>query len=228
MSLIINIETSGKACSVALSQSGELIGSRYQISENYPHSQVLHVFIDEILKEKGLKPSELNAVSVSSGPGSYTGLRIGVSAAKGLCFALDIPLIEISTLLLIAKAASVIDSKAEFYIPMIDARRMEVYTQTFNTELTPMNDARPLIITEGLFSEYHSRQVILCGDGSHKCKDAFSNNSNINILPSVLPLAENMCQLAHKKFGEKQFVDVNYFEPFYLKEFQSQSAFHKK
>jgi tRNA threonylcarbamoyladenosine biosynthesis protein TsaB len=228
MSLIISIETSSKACSVALSDNGELLGSRYQISENYPHSKILHVFIQEILTEKGLKPGQLHAVSVSSGPGSYTGLRIGVAAAKGLCFALDIPLIEISTLWLIAKAASNIDTKTDVYVPMIDARRMEVYTQTFDKELNAVSKTEPLILAENVFSEYSGKTVILCGDGSDKCADLISPYPNIKIIPSVFPLAENMCIPAQKKFNAGEFVDVNYFEPFYLKEFQSQSTFHKK
>lgn len=228
MSLIINIETSGKACSVALAENGEMIGSRYQISENYPHSKVLHVFIDEILREKQVDPGQLKAVSVSSGPGSYTGLRIGVSAAKGLCYALDIPLIEISTLWLIAKAGSDAQSSAEYFIPMIDARRMEVYTQTFDATLKPISETQPLIITDNVLAVYDTKKIVLCGDGSAKCQEFFGNKPNITILPFIFPMAENMCALSYEKFKARQFADVNYFEPFYLKEFQSQSEFHKK
>lgn len=228
MSLIISIETSGKACSVALAENGHLSAQRQILAENYPHARVLHVFIQEVIQETGISTSNLQAVAVSAGPGSYTGLRIGVAAAKGLCFALDIPLIEISTLWLMALRAKTIHPEYEQYVPMIDARRMEVYTQTFDNNLKALTAIEPRVLDENYFHPFSNFKTLLCGDGSIKCTDLIQKKNNLFIDGTLYPQAENMCEIAKDKFNRKEFVDVKYFEPFYLKEFQSQSAFHKK
>lgn len=214
MAIILSIETATTVCSVALSKDGSVIGSR-EINEGFVHAEKLTVFIQEILKEAQLEAAQLSAVAVSSGPGSYTGLRIGASVAKGLCYALDLPLISVPTLEAMALGAISLYPNDAFYCPMIDARRMEVYCALFDAELNIISPVEAKIIDAGFMSGF-SRPIICFGDGSDKAKT----------LPEIkhqfvecLPSAANVSVLAEKKFAMNAFENVSLFEPFYLKEF---------
>jgi tRNA threonylcarbamoyladenosine biosynthesis protein TsaB len=210
-------------CSVALGRDGEVIASR-ELNNGYTHAENLTVFIDEVMKQAGVKPAALDAVAVSKGPGSYTGLRIGVSAAKGLCYALDKPLVSISTLYAMAVSVSADPSLADrhsaLFCPMLDARRMEVYCAVYDgagQEVLPVN---AVIIDERSFSGLLStHRMIFFGDGAAKCRGALSHHDHAFFIDHVFPSAKAMTALAEQKFREKAFEDVAYFEPFYLKEF---------
>lgn len=218
MSLILNIETATTVCSVSIARDGEVIAINEK-NDGYSHSESLSPFIDEMLKEHGLKPTDLDAVAVSEGPGSYTGLRIGVSTAKGLCFALDIPLIAVSSLQAMALEAAEKHPNFDLYVPMIDARRMEVYTSFYNAENNILTETEAKIIDEHSFSDLQdTKKLILCGDGSTKCKGVLTS-SNCVIDDTVLPSAKSMATISYLRFQEKKFVDTAYFEPFYLKDF---------
>lgn len=223
MALILNIETATTVCSVALAKDGQLI-SHKEINEGYTHSENLTVFIEEVLKEAEIKISELDAVAVSKGPGSYTGLRIGVSTAKGLCFALEKPLIAIPTLLVMTERAksciSPLSSPISYlFCPMIDARRMEVYCALYDENLNAVKNISAEIIDENSFSEFLSKsKICFFGDGSTKCKPEIIH-PNAVFLENIFPSAKNMIELSKKAFTEKRFEDVAYFEPYYLKDF---------
>lgn len=217
---LIHIETSTTVCSVALSQDNNIIWHK----ENYDgqsHSVLLGVYIDELLsyiRESGITP---DGVAVSCGPGSYTGLRIGVSMAKGIAYGLDLPLISVGTLELLAnhviKNVEVDDDA--WLCPMIDARRMEVYTSFFDKNRKPMREIRAEIIDENSFSDILEKRKIICfGNGAEKCKEIL-NHPNVRYIDAIDPLATDMVELAEKAFLNKDFQDVAYFEPFYLKEF---------
>lgn len=191
--------------------------------QTYSHSEKLVVYIDEAIKQAGLKPSDLDAVCVSKGPGSYTGLRIGVSAAKGLCYGLEIPLLSVGSLESMTHRAKsefadqLID--VFFFCPMIDARRMEVYTQVFDGSLKPLQSVSAEIIDDkSLASELEKGQLAFFGDGAAKCKEVI-NHPNAIFLDGFNPSARGMIALAELKFAAKQFEDVAYFEPYYLKDF---------
>ncbi len=229
MSTILHIETTTKVCSVALSRDGELLALRENEGEGYSHSSLLTVYMDEALREAGLKPGGLSAVSVSQGPGSYTGLRIGVSAAKGLCYALDIPLIAVDTMAAIAREAlrhlggrrETIDPVAPntLLCPMIDARRMEVYCTLFDAGLKVVEKTKALVLDENSFRNHLcDRTIFFFGDGAHKFAQ-LPGHPNALILPEVKPSARGMIPEAEKKFADKDFADLAYFEPFYLKDF---------
>ena len=190
---------------------------------DHSHSSLLTVYVDEVIKEAGITLKDLDAVTVSKGPGSYTGLRIGVSAAKGFCYAMDIPLIAVSTL--ISMTAGIINT-AEFadddflFCPMLDARRMEVYCAVYNNKLEVIKDTAAEIIDASCFSEQLAKnKMVFFGDGADKCKGPLQSNPNAIFMNDVFPTAKNMIALALNKFMQKQFEDVVYFEPFYLKEF---------
>jgi len=221
MALILSIETATKICSVALAKDGEIIASK-ETSEGNSHSTLLAPFIKEILDQSDYSFNDLEAVAVSMGPGSYTGLRIGVSTAKGLCFGLDIPLIAVSTLASMAVQAKKQYSKLDSNMllsPMIDARRMEAYSQFFDSELKALNEISAIIVDEETYREELAKQPILFfGDGALKC-EAIINNSKAIFFEGGLPSAEGMVPLAEQQFQKQDFVDVAYFEPFYLKEF---------
>jgi tRNA threonylcarbamoyladenosine biosynthesis protein TsaB len=218
------LETATSVCSVALIESGNVIAFR-EINEGFKHAEKLTVFISEVVNEAGIKLSDLKAVAVSSGPGSYTGLRIGVSVAKGLCFSLDKPLISISTLELLASGALSKIKKSDshvFYCPMIDARRMEVYTGLYDSTLKCIVFPTAVVIDEEFFSDVKKeKQIYFFGDGAEKCKAVLSESGNFIFLPDMFPSAKFMSGLVEEKFKEKQFEDVALFEPFYLKEFQA-------
>lgn len=225
MTKILHIETATQICSVALSENDEIISSR-QSNEKNAHSSILTVFIDEIFRETGISIHHLDAVSVSMGPGSYTGLRIGVSAAKGLCYAGDKPLIAINTLEamafgMIKTATGKIENIADYlFCPMIDARRMEVYSAIFNFDLGKIRAVKAEIIDEKSFAEFlNQHKMVFAGDGAEKCKIPLSISQNAIFLDDFTPSADYLVGLANRKFNENEFENVAYFEPFYLKDF---------
>lgn len=216
MAIILCLETSSTNCSVALGVDGKTVSFREENNLKYSHAEKLHVFIDEVLKEANFNFSHLDAVAVSKGPGSYTGLRIGVSAAKGLCFALDIPLISIPTLEVLIQE---VHSSNGFIIPLIDARRLEVYSAVFDSNNKQIRETRAEIVKENSFLEYlDKRSTIFIGDGVSKFKD-ICHHKNAVFMDSKLPTAKNINHLAQTKYKIGNIEDVAYFEPFYLKEF---------
>lgn len=216
MAIILNIETATKNCSVSLAKNGEVLALKELNNGNYSHAELLHQFINDCIAEAGVLKSEINAVAVSKGPGSYTGLRIGVSAAKGLCFALDIPLIAINTLEALSYATKI---EKGCIVPMIDARRMEVYTAIFDEHHQEIAQTTAKIVNEDSFLNYLSEhKVYFLGDGAMKCKEIITHNNAI-FIDDKFPSASEMTRLSFKKFEQKQFEDVAYFEPFYLKDF---------
>lgn len=214
MTYILNIETATKNCSVSLAKNGETILCKEIAEQGYSHAEKLHVFIEEIVKEANVNFSEIKAVAVSKGPGSYTGLRIGVSAAKGLCYALQIPLISIDTMQVLAKKA-VVDG---LIVPMIDARRMEVYSAIFDKNYNKIKDVEAEILTENSYQDF-DQTVYFVGDCQEKCQTVLVKD-NFKFLPEIIfPSANEMSQLSFEKFQNNDFEDVAYFEPFYLKDF---------
>jgi len=222
MSLILGIETSTKICSVALSDGEQLLALKEEGGE-YSHSEKLTLFIEEVMTRAGKTLKDVSAIAVSKGPGSYTGLRIGVSAAKGLCYALGIPLISVSTLQAMAKGMSLQQSplhKNFLYCPMIDARRMEVYTALFDENNQSIEDISAKIIDEDSFSStLKNKSILFFGDGAGKCQSTLSKNSNVIFSDQGLPSAQYINQIAFQKFLKENFEDVAYFEPYYLKDF---------
>lgn len=219
MAFILNIETSTKNCSVSLAKDGELMHLREFADEGYSHAEKLHVFIQETLAAVGIVPSELSAIAVSKGPGSYTGLRIGVSAAKGLCYSLDIPLIAVDTLEILASALTIEDG---VIIPMIDARRMEVYNAIFSPSKELIQPAKAEVISEDSFSFLDSK-IHLIGDGAEKCSSVLTSDKFEYHPEIIYPSAKEMAQLSFERYKKSDTVDVAYFEPFYLKDFLIQS-----
>ena len=223
MALILSIETSTPVCSVALSKNGELLHFK-EIWEGLSHASHLTVLIEELFKEiSDYTIKDLDAVAVSIGPGSYTGLRIGISAAKGLCYALDIKLIAVSSLKILAwniivNHKPLIEDNA-LLCPMIDARRMEVYTTLYDSELNSKVDITAQIIDENSFRDIlENQKIIFFGNGSDKCKDSIKNPNAI-FKSNIHPLAKNMVIHAHDSYEKNLFKDVAYLEPFYLKDF---------
>ncbi|WP_264552276.1 tRNA (adenosine(37)-N6)-threonylcarbamoyltransferase complex dimerization subunit type 1 TsaB [Flavobacterium sp. N2038] len=215
MSFILNIETATKNCSVSIAKNGETIICREIAEEGYSHAEKLHVFIEDVIAESGISVQDLAAVAVSQGPGSYTGLRIGVSAAKGLCFALNIPLIAVDTLQTLASQANVSEGKI---IPMLDARRMEVYSEVFNAKLEVERSILAEVITEESFSEYNET-VYFVGDCADKCKTVLTKENFVFLEGIKYPSANAMSKISYDKYQKSDIVDVAYFEPYYLKDF---------
>ncbi len=223
MNTILNIDTSTTVCSVALSAEGECLSMRKDESGNN-HSRVIGVFTQQLLQEADSNGWKVAAVALSQGPGSYTGLRIGTSFAKGLCYGMDIPLIAIPTLKIMAWAvaqrlkAEGVHSDA-LLCPMIDARRMEVYSAVYDMELNEAEAVSAKIIDQESFSDLlANRKIYFFGNGSNKCKDAITSH-NATFIDGVNPLATDMAVMAHEAYNKKEFADVAYFEPFYLKDF---------
>lgn len=215
MSIILNIETATKNCSVALAKEGNTIACKEIAEQNFSHAEKLHVFIEELLAENNLKFSDLNAIAVSQGPGSYTGLRIGVSSAKGFCYALNIPLIAIDTLQLLAKQIQIEEG---IIIPMIDARRMEVFTAIYNKNHQQLRSTQAEIIDENSYQEI-SEKIHLVGDGTEKFKNTLTHERFVFHSDVIFPSAKEMSKLSFEKYKISDFVDVAYFEPYYLKDF---------
>ena len=219
MALILCIETATTNCSVALGQDGKLLALKEDNSNSYSHAERLHLFIEEILKENALSAGNLDAIAVSKGPGSYTGLRIGVSAAKGLCFSLNLPLISVPTLESLAHQVK--ENESDFIIPMLDARRMEVYTAGFTGSKKPIFETRSQILDTASFQEnLKNGSVTFIGSGVEKFKEICSHK-NAHFMEGKMPSAAQMTALAEDKFRSKDFEDVAYFEPYYLKDFMA-------
>lgn len=187
-----------------------------EYDQNYGHSEKLHQFVNWALEGAEISLNELDAVCVSKGPGSYTGLRIGVSAAKGFCFGLDIPLIALNSLEILVQ--SQVDNGFDLIVPMIDARRMEVYTANFDGNGKMISDIEAKILDESSFKEFAGKKIVFVGDAVEKGK-AVLNLPNAEFIDAIHPSAKQMIGLAEEKFIQKEFEDVAYFEPFYLKEF---------
>ncbi|MGQ1785272.1 MULTISPECIES: tRNA (adenosine(37)-N6)-threonylcarbamoyltransferase complex dimerization subunit type 1 TsaB [unclassified Saccharicrinis] len=225
MAIILSLETSTKVCSVCLSNNHTIVAKK-ELFEANSHATHLTVFIQDLFNDlPDLSINDIDAVAVSSGPGSYTGLRIGVSVAKGICYALHKPLIAITSLECLAQAVinhSALKgktSKDTLFCPMIDARRMEVYTALFNADMKLVEKISARIIDEDSYKEILDKHpMVFLGDGAEKCKDTIVH-SNALFLDGQSPLASNMVNIAHKKFENSDFEDVAYFEPFYLKDF---------
>ena len=216
MTMILNLETATTNCSVSIARNGEIISLREDNSPNYSHSEQLHIFIEEALKGASLAFKDISALAVSKGPGSYTGLRIGVSAAKGLCFSLDLPLISVSTLESLAMQGHA--KNYDFIIPVLDARRMEVYSAIFDAQGNRLRETKAEIINKDSFLEYAQKgSVLLIGDGAEKCRELL-DHPNFSFL-TALPTATEMGELSYKKFKANDFENVAYFEPYYLKDF---------
>lgn len=225
MALILCIETSTKACSSALYEDNNLLASRFQVDQSFVHSERLNPAIEQLFEESGRKIQDLEAVAISKGPGSYTGLRIGNSSAKGFCFALGIPLIAIDTLELMflqAKSKTENTNEKDLFIPMIDARRMEVYTAIFSGNGERLAETNAKIIDELSFSEELKNNLLyFFGDGMEKIRPTFSAHKNAFFIADIHPNAAHMGNLVFEKWKSKQFEDLAYFEPFYLKDFVS-------
>lgn len=221
MALILNIESATRACSVALGRDGTLVAEAFAKNE-YEHAAQITLLIEAVMDQANLTLSDLDAVAVSSGPGSYTALRVGMSAAKGLCYALDLPLIGIPTLKILAngvlsKIPAALLQEKPLIAPMIDARRMEVYTQLFNEKTVAKNQGTAEIIEESSYKDFFdSKQyVIFTGDGAEKCQSLLKNDYAV-FYPSEVQ-AKDMITLAEASFHSSDFLDIAYAEPFYLK-----------
>ena len=226
--MILCLETSTAVCSVALVENGKVIALRESL-DGQNHAEKITIFIDEVMKEANMSYRDLDAVATSMGPGSYTGLRIGVSTAKGLCYAMEKPLIAVDTLAAMAygfkdyKTTRLQDYKLEstdILCPMIDARRMEVYSAFFNEQLERISETNAIIIDENSFMEMkQNNHLYLFGDGADKLASLFENDENITVVEKFHCSAAYMAELADKAFKNNDFVDTAYFEPFYLKNF---------
>ncbi len=218
MSIILHIETATKNCSVALSKSGELLALKEHYSEQFSHSEQLHGFIREVFEETQMEMYSLDAVAVSKGPGSYTGLRIGVAAAKGICFALELPLISVNSLQILSEKYQ--NNNPALLFPMFDARRMEVYTMVLNENKEILKPPFAEVLSAESFNKFPTDvQWIFMGEGAEKCKQVF-DAPQIEYRSDIrYPSAAEMVSLAWKAFQDKNFEDVAYFEPFYLKDF---------
>ena len=214
--LILHIETTTKNCSVSLSKDGKLIALKEINDGGYSHAENLHPFIEFILAETKHQFSDLSAIAVSKGPGSYTGLRIGVSAAKGFCFALDTPLIAIDTLQALAHQVKI---ETDVIIPILDARRMEVYQAVFDRQHQSIENTKAVVVDKKTYDNYlNTKKVVILGDAVPKIKEIVQHENAI-FIENAFPSAKEMVNLAYEKFQQKDFEDVAYFEPYYLKDF---------
>ena len=224
MVYILSLETATTNCSVSLSKDGETLHLKEDYGNGYSHAEKLHGYIDEVLKLENIKASQLTAIAVSKGPGSYTGLRIGVSAAKGLCFALSIPLISIDTLEALAYQ---VKTSSGLIIPMLDARRLEVYSAIYTATFKQERAIKAEVLDESSYGELLSQQkVTFIGSGVEKTKTLLQSETlnlkqheNAVFIENILPSANEMSALAFAKYQKSDTEDVAYFEPFYLKDF---------
>jgi len=213
MPKILSIETSTSLCSVALGIDGRCVASRRD--ENRRHASLTALFCDEVLREAGMKATDLDAVCISEGPGSYTGLRVGLSTAKGLCLGSGAKLLSICSLDILASMGSSMAAPGQTIVPMIDARRMEVYTAEYDAaSLERKTDVQAVVVEEGSFSEIASNSIFI-GDGALKCRDAIGAGR----FEPACPEASAMVSLAEKEYAAGNFRDIAYFTPFYLKDF---------
>lgn len=224
MAFILGIETATSICSVALVSDGKILAIR-ESNGARDHSAMLTTYIAEVCAEAGLNYYQLDAIAVSMGPGSYTGLRIGVSSAKGLCYALDKPFIAIDTLKTLAwQALQKCRQQGKglenvLLVPMLDARRMEVYTAVFDQNLQVIEPVNAHIVTEHSFMAFAGKEIIYFGDGAIKCKSLLELKDNYTFLDTINLSASAVCRLAESEFENNNFADVAYCEPFYLKDF---------
>ncbi len=218
MSLLLAIETTTKNCSVAVFEKNKLLSFNEQNSAEYSHAEKLTIFIQRVLEKTNITLKEIDAIVLSKGPGSYTGLRIGTSTAKGLCYALDIPLISLSTLKVMASVVSKKHPQYKYYCPMLDARRMEVFSSIYDQFNDEVREVRADIIDGSIYTDFLKHKVLFFGDGSLKCNNVI-NNSNAYFIDGIFPSAKDMGILGFKKFENQDFEDVAYFEPYYLKDF---------
>lgn len=217
MAFILNIETSTTNCSVSVAKGGKLLSLKEENHQHYSHSEKLHLFIEEAVREAEIEFEQLEAIAVGKGPGSYTGLRIGVSTAKGLCFALDKKLISVPSLSILAEQLKA--GEGDFVIPMLDARRMEVYSAVFDHRGEQIRETRAEILDEDSFSEYlQAGKILFLGNGAKKLQPLIPG-SNAQFIEGKFPSAKEMPILSEALFNQGEFEDVAYFEPFYLKDF---------
>lgn len=221
MALILCLETATNVCSVSLSENGKMIALKESQSKN-SHSNLINVFIKQLCHENNVRLKDIDALSVSAGPGSYTGLRIGLSTAKGICYGLDKPLICLSTLAIMAESAKQqIQENCAYLVPMIDARRMEVFTATYNKKMELIQKERPLIVEQNSFDDLETTgKIILFGNGAQKCK-ALLNTNKFLFWDSFQHSAKYQGILAENAYINKNFADIAYFEPSYIKPFYS-------
>ena len=220
LAYLLNIETATKNCSVSLAKDGKTVALKELNDGGYSHAEKLHEFIKVVLAEANIELTDLNAIAVSKGPGSYTGLRIGVSAAKGLCFALNIPLISINTLQSLSQSVSITNG---YIIPLLDARRMEVYSAVFKDNNSVRN-VEAEIIDATSFNDYLDKNTVyFLGDGTEKCKNLITHKNAI-FIDGKFPSANEMSLLSFEKYKKNDIEDVAYFEPFYLKDFVGTTA----
>jgi tRNA threonylcarbamoyladenosine biosynthesis protein TsaB len=218
MALILSLETSTHVCSVALHHNGKLLATS-EVHVEQSHASKLALLVEEVLKITGADKAAIQAVAISSGPGSYTGLRIGTSTAKGFCFVLDIPLITINTLELLAHQVFKLSNLESYLCPMLDARRLEVYCMVIDWNMNVINPVEAKVVDEASFSDLlDQRKVIFFGDGSTKCQNIIKH-PNAYFLQGIYPAASQLGILAWEKFQKKDFEDLVRFEPFYLKDF---------
>ncbi|MEC4112858.1 tRNA (adenosine(37)-N6)-threonylcarbamoyltransferase complex dimerization subunit type 1 TsaB [Myroides pelagicus] len=217
MITLLNIETATKNCSVSLSVDGQLVKLQEIAEENFSHAEKLHVFIEAVLASVGKTLKDLDGIAISQGPGSYTGLRIGVSSVKGLCYGLSIPMIAVDTLEVLARAVPYTDG---LIVPMIDARRMEVFASVFDQTYQQLQPIEAVVIDENSFQELRQvDKVYFVGDGAAKCEEILKQDNFTFLSKIVYPSAKEMVTISYQKYINKEFVDVAYFEPFYLKDF---------
>jgi len=225
MGVILSLETSSTNCSVCVAKEGVILSMKELNSANYSHAEKLHLFIEEVMLQASLNMQDLSAIAVSKGPGSYTGLRIGVSAAKGLCYALGIPLISVSTMKSLASQVVIMGDGV--LIPVLDARRMEVYSAVFDAQLKEIRETKAEIIDENSFNDYtNSSAVHFIGSGAEKIQEVFQNDT-IHYHCDIVPSAKEMATISWDKYQRKDFEDVAYFEPYYLKDFVLQTKKNK-
>lgn len=218
MPILLSIETSTSVCSVALHQDRRLIAT-LEVYQEYSHAAKLGVLVDEVVRLGEVGMGEISGVALSAGPGSYTGLRIGTSLAKGLCYALDVPLIAVPTLQIMAAMVGRINTEDAFLCPMIDARRMEVYSQVFDANLQAQERVQARVIDDRSLESYlNIKPVIFFGNGAAKCKPVITHE-NARFLQDVNPAASQLGDLAYLKFEKDEVEDLVRFVPFYLKEF---------
>lgn len=227
MANILNIDTSTDVCSVALTSEGDVLEHREEY-EGQNHAKVLSAFIKDMLDYATPRGIKLDAVAVTTGPGSYTGLRIGLSEAKGLCFGLDVPLIGISTLELLVTTVMFREFWDEdvLFVPMIDARRKEVFTGVYDLALNHVMTPQPLILEENSFEAFNDKKLILCGNGADKAVEIIKHPKS-QFIPRIKPEAVNMMALSERAFRNNNFIDLAYSTPEYLKEFQATTPKNK-
>jgi tRNA threonylcarbamoyladenosine biosynthesis protein TsaB len=216
MGVILNLETATKVCSVNLAKDGQLLAVKEFKSDKFSHSENLNLFIQDVMSAADMQFKDLDAVAVSKGPGSYTGLRIGVSTAKGLCYALDIPLISVNSLQALAALKKGV---AKYTIPMFDARRMEVYSTVFDEDLNEIEPVKAVVLEKDSYQSFVNKdRTLFLGPGAEKYQNVLKHPNVIFDLQTEVS-SIGMVKLSEQKYALKQFEDVAYFEPYYLKEF---------